>query len=276
MRRRDGAWAARGLAAAAMLTLTLLILTPIAAVYAEAFAEGPARLLAALQSAQVRSAAALTLKIALWVVPLNTLFGLTAAWAVTRHRFWGRGLLVALIELPFAVSSVVAGLLLVLLYGTRGLLGPSLGALGVQIIYATPGMVLATTFVTLPFVARALMPLLHARGSSEELAAISLGASPLQLFWRVTLPGVAPALLSGVLLTFARSIGEFGAVSVVSGHVRGRTDTLALTIDALYNDYNFIAAFALAALLSAVGLLGVALGGRDHAAGDLSKNKEIR
>lgn len=248
----------------ALAVLGLLLVAPIAAVYAEALSGGPVRLVQALGSAQVRHAAALTLQIALWVVPMNAAFGLVASWAVARHRFWGRGLLVGLMELPFAVSSVVAGLLLVLLYGTRGVLGPALGAVGVKVIYATPGMVLATAFVTLPFVARNLTPLLQAQGAEAELAALTLGASPWQVAWRVTLPGVGRALLASVLLTLARTVGEFGAVSVVSGHVRGRTDTLALTIDALYNDYNFIAAFALAALLSGVGLLGVALGGRAH------------
>ena len=197
----------------------------------------------------------LTLLVAAIAVPLNTAFGLAAAWCVTRYRFPGRSLLVSLITLPFSVSPVISGLVWVLLFGLQGWFGPWLRAHGVQIIFAVPGIVLATIFVTVPFVARQVIPIMQARGMDEELAALTLGASGWQIFWRITLPRVRWGLLNGVLLCNARAMGEFGAVSVVSGHVRGVTVTMPLEIEILYNDYNIPAAFAVASLLAGMALL---------------------
>ena len=192
-------------------------------------------------------------------MPLNTIFGIAAAWAVSKFHFRGKTALVALIELPFSVSPVVSGLVFVLLFGAQGWFGPWLEAHDVRIIFALPGLVLATLFVTFPFVARQLIPLMSAQGSADEEAALTLGASGWQTFWRVTLPNIRFGLLYGVLLCNARAMGEFGAVSVVSGHIRGETNTMPLQVEALYNDYDFVAAFAVASLLALLALVTLAL-----------------
>jgi len=188
-------------------------------------------------------------------VPMNFVFGLAAAWATTKYQFPGKSLLISLIDLPFAISPIIAGLMLVLVFGLHGWLGPYLASQGIQVIFAVPGVVLATVFVTFPFVARELIPLMQEQGSEEEWAAISLGANVWQTFWRVTFPNIRWAVLYGVLLCNARAMGEFGAVSVVSSNIRGRTNTVPLQIDALYNDYNASAAFALASLLAFLGVV---------------------
>jgi sulfate transport system permease protein len=192
------------------------------------------------------------------VLPLNVAFGVAAAWAIARFRFPGRQLLVTMIDLPFAVSPVVSGLIFVLLFGAQGFFGPWLAARGIQIIFAVPGIVLATLFVTVPFVARELIPLMEEQGAEEEEAALALGASGWQMFWRVTLPKIRWGLLYGVILLNARAIGEFGAVSVVSGHVRGKTNTAPLHVEVLYNEYAFTAAFAVASVLAGLALVTIA------------------
>jgi len=192
-------------------------------------------------------------------VPLNAVFGVTAAWAITKFNFRGKSLLVSLIDLPFTVSPVVAGLLFVLLFGTRGLMGPLLSEHGVRIVYATPGVILATVFVTFPFIARELIPLMQAQGNEEELAAITLGANGWQTFWRVTLPNIKWGLVYGVVVCSARAMGEFGAVSVVSGHVRGMTNTLPLHVEILYNEYHQIEAFSVASLLTVISLVALVI-----------------
>jgi sulfate transport system permease protein len=232
-----------------------LILLPLIEVFHEAFAKGLAPYLTALGDPDTRAAIRLTLLVAAISVPLNAVFGLAAAWCVTRFEFRGKTFLMALIDLPFSMSPVVSGLVWVLLFGAQGLFGAALAALGVKIIFATAGLVLATVLVTLPFVARELIPLMQALGSDEEAAAVTLGAGGFSAFFRVTLPNVKWALAYGVLLCNARAMGEFGAVSVVSGHIRGLTDTLPLHIEVLYNDYDFVAAFAVATLLASLGLV---------------------
>jgi sulfate transport system permease protein len=197
----------------------------------------------------------LTLLVAAIAVPLNLVFGIAAAWAVAKYEFWGKSFLVTLIDLPFSVSPVVSGMVYVLLFGAHGVLGPLLKAYNIEIIFAVPGIVLATVFVTFPFIARELIPLMQDQGTGDEEAAISLGATGWQTFWRVTLPNVKWGLLYGVLLCNARAMGEFGAVSVVSGHIRGKTTTMPLDIEILYNEYNFSAAFAVASLLALLALV---------------------
>jgi len=192
-------------------------------------------------------------------VPANLVFGVAAAWAIAKFDFWGKSLLTSLIDLPFAISPVVSGLIFVLLFGAHGWLGPWLAAHDLQIIFAVPGIVLATMFITFPFVARELIPLMQEQGSEEEQAAVSLGAGGWQIFWRVTLPNIRWALLYGVILCNARAMGEFGAVSVVSGHIRGKTNTMPLHVEILYNEYNFVAAFAVASLLALLALLTLAV-----------------
>jgi sulfate transport system permease protein len=201
----------------------------------------------------------LTVLIAVIAVPLNLVFGLAAAWAITKFEFRGKQLLVTLIDLPFSVSPVVAGLIYVLIFGAQGWFGPQLRELGLQVIFAVPGLVLATVFVTFPFVARELIPLMQAQGSDEEEAALTLGASGLRAFWHVTLPNIKWALLTGVILCNARAMGEFGAVSVVSGHIRGETNTIPLHVEILYNEYQFAAAFAVASLLALLALVTLAM-----------------
>jgi sulfate transport system permease protein len=271
------------LVAAAVAVITLLVIIPVVNVFYSALAPGMqdywqsseasesvttlGRVFATagagcatywnnlVGDSDTRHAIKLTLIVAPAAVVLNVLFGLAAAWAIARFRFAGRSALVSLIDLPFAVSPVVAGLMLVLIFGLQGYLGPWLREHDIKIIFALPGLILATTFVTLPFVARELIPVMEAIGSDEETAAVSLGANGWQLFWRVTLPNIKWALLYGVILCNARAMGEFGAVSVVSGHIRGKTNTMPLHVEILYNEYNFAAAFAVASLLALLALV---------------------
>lgn len=238
----------------AMAWLTAMVLAPVSIVLAEAFGDGLAAWWQAVSEEETLTSVGLSLKIAAIVVPLNAIFGVAAAWCLARYRFRGRGLLLALLDLPLSVSPVVSGLLFVLLFGAQGWLGPWLQAHDIQIIFAVPGMVLATAFVTLPMVARELLPLLQSQGDDAELAARTLGATGWQVFWRVAFPRMRGALAYGVLLCLARALGEFGAVSVVSGHIRGQTDTLPLHVEILHNEYHFQAAFAAASLLLLVGV----------------------
>jgi sulfate transport system permease protein len=248
--------AVRGiLIALAVIVLSLFLLLPLAAVFAEAFRRGWEVFLAALEEDAALSAIKLTLLAAAVSVPLNTLFGISAAWLVTKFRFKGRAFLLSLIDLPFAVSPVIAGLVWVMLFGAQGWFGPWLIAHDIEIIFALPGIIIATVFVTFPFVARELIPLMESQGSDQEEAAVTLGANGWQIFWRVTLPNIKWGLLYGVLLCNARAMGEFGAVSVVSGHIRGKTNTLPLHIEVLYNEYQFSAAFAAATLLAFLALV---------------------
>lgn len=247
---------ARGiLVALAYAYVGLLIVIPVLAVLVAAFAAGPSAWWSAVTDPDALAALRLSLEVVAIVVPLNTTFGLAAAWALTKFHFPGQRLLTALIDLPLAVSPVVSGLLFVLLFGAHGWFAPLVTALGLKIIFATPGIVLATVFVTFPLVARELIPVLESQGTELEEAAISLGASGWQLLFRVTLPAAKWGLLYGVVLTTARSMGEFGAVSVVSGHIRGATNTLPLHVEVLYGEYSFGAASSVASLLIGLGLL---------------------
>ena len=241
--------------AIALLFLTAFLFVPLVAVFTEAMAEGLDAYLRAVAEPEAWNAIRLTLVTALIVVPLNLVFGVAAAWALARFEFRGRRILIALIELPFAVSPVVSGLVFVLLFGAQGFIGPWLAERDIRIIFAVPGIVLATLFVTVPFVARELIPVLEEQGAEAEEAALALGASGWQMFWRVTLPNIRWGLLYGVVLLTARAIGEFGAVSVVSGHVRGQTNTVPLHVEILYNEYNFSAAFAVASLLTTLAVV---------------------
>lgn len=245
-----------GLAFAAM---TLFLLVPLAAVFVEAFRNGAGAWLAAVSEPDARHALKLTLLVAAIAVPVNAFFGLAAGWALGKFRFPGRNLVLTLVDLPFAVSPVVAGLVFVLLFGRTGFLGPWLADRGIEIVFAVPGIVLATVFVTFPFVARELVPLMQSQGTEEEEAARVLGAGFFTTFLRVTLPNVKWALLYGVVLCTARAVGEFGAVSVVSGHIRGATNTLPLHVETLYNEYAFQGAFAAASLLTLVALAAMAV-----------------
>ncbi|HEY1122673.1 MAG TPA: sulfate ABC transporter permease subunit CysW [Haloferula sp.] len=244
---------------AAFIALSLFLLLPLAAVFIEAFRRGTDVLIKSLSDDAALSAVKLTLGAALVAVPLNTIFGVAAAWLITKFRFKGRTFLLALIDLPFAVSPVIAGLVFVLLFGARGWFGPFLQDNDIQIIFAMPGIILATVFVTFPFVARELIPLMESQGSDQEEAAVTLGATGWQIFRRVTIPNIKWGLLYGVLLCNARAMGEFGAVSVVSGHIRGKTNTLPLHVEVLYNEYQFSAAFACAALLALLALVTLGL-----------------
>jgi len=246
------------LIALALGFLALFLIVPLVAVFAEALRKGVAVYLAALREPDAVSAVRLTLLAAAVAVPLNIVFGLAAAWAIAKFQFRGRSLLLTLIDLPFAVSPVIAGMIFILLFGAQGWLGPWLQARDIQVVFAVPGIVLATTFVTFPFVARELIPLMVEQGPEEEEAAIVLGATGWQTFRRVTLPNIRWGLLYGVILCTARAIGEFGAVSVVSGHIRGETNTLPLHIEILYNEYHFAAAFAVASLLTLLALVTLA------------------
>lgn len=248
------------LIAAALGFLALFLLVPLVAVFVHAFQEGIKVYWQAISEAEALAAIKLTLFTAAIAVPLNILFGLAASWAIAKFEFAGKNMLTTLIDLPFTVSPVVAGAVFVLLFGAQGLLGPWLTAHGIKIIFATPGIVIATMFVTFPLVARELIPLMQAMGNDDEEAALSLGASGWQTFLRITLPNIRWGLLYGGILCTARAMGEFGAVSVVSGHIRGVTNTMPLHIEILYNEYNFTAAFAVASLLALVSL--IALGGR--------------
>jgi sulfate transport system permease protein len=247
------------LIAAAVGYVTLMLLLPLGAVLAEAFKKGWELWVAAIGTPDARASIKLTLIVSAISVVLNTIFGIAAAWAIAKFDFRGKAPLIALIELPFSVSPVVSGLVFVLIFGAQGWFGPWLQAHDIHIIFALPGLVLATLFVTFPFVARQLIPLMSAQGRSDEEAALTLGASGWQAFWHVTLPNIRFALLYGVLLCNARAMGEFGAVSVVSGHIRGETNTMPLQVEALYNDYDFVAAFAVASLLTLLALVTLAL-----------------
>lgn len=239
----------------AVAFLAFFLLIPLSAVFAQALEKGLNAYLASLREPDAWAAIRLTLITAGVVVPLNLVFGVAAAWAVAKFQFWGKNLLTTLIDLPFSVSPVISGLIFVLLFGRRGWLGPWLEAHDVKVVFALPGIILATLFVTFPFVARELIPLMESQGTEEEETAISLGASGWQTFFRVTLPGIKWGLLYGVILTNARAMGEFGAVSVVSGHIRGLTNTMPLHVEILYNEYNFVAAFAVASMLTFLALL---------------------
>lgn len=238
-----------------MTFLLGFLVVPLIAVFAEALRKGGAAYLQSFQDEAALSAMKLTLFVVAIAVPLNTLFGLAASWALAKFRFRGRSVLISLIDLPFAVSPVISGLVYVLLFGLQGWLGPWLAAHDIKIIFAAPGIILATMFVTFPFVARELIPLMQEQGTEDEQAALTLGATGWQTFWRVTLPNVRWALLYGVILCTARAIGEFGAVSVVSGHIRGRTNTIPLHVEILYNEYNFVAAFSVASVLTLLAVL---------------------
>ena len=239
----------------AVIILSLFLLLPLFAVFAEALRRGWEVFFASLHEEAALSAIKLTLLAAGISVPLNTLFGLSAAWLITKFRFKGRAFLLSLIDLPFAVSPVIAGLVWVMLFGAKGWFGPLLAEYDVRIIFALPGIVIATVFVTFPFVARELIPLMESQGSDQEEAAVTLGARGWQIFLRVTLPNIKWGLFYGILLCNARAMGEFGAVSVVSGHIRGKTNTLPLHIEVLYNEYQFSAAFACATLLAFLALV---------------------
>ena len=239
----------------AVIFLVLFLLLPLGAVFFEAFRAGMTAYFAAITEPDAVAAIKLTLLVAAIAVPANLIFGLAASWAIAKFEFTGKSLLNSLIDLPFSVSPVISGLIYVLLFGLQGFLGPWLQSHNIQIIFALPGIVLATIFVTFPFVARELVPLMQEQGTQDEEAALSLGASGWQTFFRVTLPNIRWALLYGVVLCNARAMGEFGAVSVVSGHIRGKTNTMPLHVEILYNEYNFAAAFAVASLLALLALV---------------------
>lgn len=238
-----------------LLWLAVIVLLPLGMVFAEAFRRGVEGFLKAFDEPDAWAAVRLTLLVAAVSVPLNALFGLAAAWCVTRYEFRGKALLTTLIDLPFSISPVISGLVWVLLFGSAGWFAPLLDALGIRIIFTVTGLVLATILVTLPFVARELIPLMQQQGADEELAAVTLGAGPWAIFSKITLPNVRWALLYGVLLCNARAMGEFGAVSVVSGHIRGLTNTLPLHVEILYNEYDFVGAFATATVLAGLALI---------------------
>lgn len=263
MTRRDPLQAPRpvmiGLLALAIAYVGIMLLLPLAAVFVEALRNGWEAARVAIVEPDALAAIRLTLLVAAISVPCNLVFGVASAWLIAKHDFRGKEFLLTLIDLPFSVSPVVAGLIYILLYGAHGWFGPSLAEHGISIVFATPGIILATIFVTFPFVTRELVPLMISQGRAEEEAALSLGANGWQTFFRVTLPNIRWGLLYGVLLTNARAMGEFGAVSVVSGHIRGETNTMPLHVEVLYNEYNFVAAFAVAALLALLALVTLIL-----------------
>jgi sulfate transport system permease protein len=252
------AWAA-ALIVVAVGYMGLILILPLITVFTEALRQGFGSYFQALSDPDAHAAIRLTLLVAAIAVPLNTVFGLAAAWAVTKFEFWGKSALVTLIDLPFSISPVICGLVYVLLYGAHGWFAPVLEALDIEIIFTVSGLVLATVLVTFPFVARELIPLMQAQGSDEEAAAATLGAGPWRTFFLVTLPNVKWALMYGVLLCTARAMGEFGAVAVVSGHIRGLTTTMPLQVEILYNEYSFVAAFAVASLLALFALVTLAV-----------------
>jgi sulfate transport system permease protein len=245
-------WTLIGIGAVFMLGIVVL---PLCVVFVEAFRKGVGAYLATFADRDAQAAIGLTLLVAAISVPLNLIFGVAAAWAVAKYEFWGKAFLTTLIDLPFSVSPVVAGMVYVLIFGAQGWLGPWLEANHIKIIFAVPGIVLATIFVTFPFIARELIPLMQDQGTQDEEAALSLGATGWHTFWRVTLPNIKWGLLYGVLLCNARAMGEFGAVSVVSGHIRGLTNTMPLHIETLYNEYDFAGAFAVASVLALLALV---------------------
>jgi sulfate transport system permease protein len=251
----EGPFARAVLIGLAMLFLGFFLLLPLVSVFSEALKQGWGMFVEAIDTPDAISAIKLTLLIAAISVPLNMVFGIAASWAITKFSFKGKSLLLTLIDLPLSVSPVVSGLIFVLLFGAHGYLGPWLAANDIKIIFAVPGIVLATVFITFPFVARELIPLMMEQGRSDEEAALSLGASGWQTFWHVTLPNIRWGLLYGVLLCNARAMGEFGAVSVVSGHIRGETNTMPLHVEILYNEYEFVGAFAVASLLAGLALV---------------------
>lgn len=248
-------WVRYSLLAVGLGFLFFFLGLPLIAVFVEALAQGVPVYLEALKEPETRSAIGLTIGIALAVLPFNIVFGVAAAWAIAKFDFKGKSLLITLIDLPFAVSPVVAGLIFILLFGAQGTFGAWLSEHDLKIVFAVPGMILATLFITFPFIARELIPLMQSQGKDEEEAAVSLGASGWQMFWRVTLPNIKWGLLYGVILSNARAMGEFGAVSVVSGHIRGETNTLPLHVEILYNEYNAIGAFAAASILALLALV---------------------
>jgi len=248
-----------GLTLLALLALGVFIVLPLVAVFVQAFEKGVPAYLAAIREPDTLSAIRLSLLAAGISVPLNVIFGVTAAWAVTKFQFKGKNALVTLIDIPFAVSPVVSGLIYVLVFGAQGWFGEWLGDHDIRIIFAVPGIILATTFVTFPFVARELIPLMQSQGTDEEEAALTLGANGWQMFFKITLPNIRWGLLHGVVLCTARALGEFGAVSVVSGHIRGQTNTLPLHVEILYNEYNYSGAFAVASLLSVIAVITLTL-----------------
>ena len=256
---REPWWIRAALIGVGVSFLTVFVLVPLFTVFYEALQKGLGAYLASFNDSASIAAINLTLVVAAIAVPANLIFGVSAAWVIAKFDFPGKSLLVTLIDLPFAVSPVVSGLIYVLIFGAQGWLGPFLQEHDIKIIFAVPGIVLATIFVTFPFVARELIPLMQAQGSEEEQAALSLGANGWQTFWRVTLPNVRWALVYGVILCNARAMGEFGAVSVVSGHIRGLTNTIPLQVEILYNEYNFVAAFAMASLLALLALVTLAI-----------------
>jgi sulfate/thiosulfate transport system permease protein len=255
----DPPWVRRTLIGIALLFLFVALVVPVLVVFEAAFRDGAAAYWKAITEPDTTSAIELTLLTAAIAVPVNIVFGIAAAWAITRFHFRGKRFLVSLIDLPFAVSPVIAGMIFVLLFGAQSWLGPYLSDQGIKIVFAAPAVVLATTFVTVPFVARELIPALEARGPEQELAALTLGATGWQAFWRVTLPNLRWALFYGGVLCAARAVGEFGAVSVVSGHIRGETNTVPLHVEILYNEYQYSAAFAVATLLIGVAVVTLAL-----------------
>jgi sulfate transport system permease protein len=255
----ESAWVRYSLLGAALLFVLLFLILPLAAVFTEALRKGFGAYLEALKEPDAWSAIKLTLITAAIAVPMNLVFGVAAAWAIAKYEFWGKAFLTTLVDLPFSVSPVVAGLVYVLIFGAQGWFGPWLMANDIKIIFAVPGIVLATMFVTFPFIARELIPLMQAQGNDEEQAAIVLGATGWQTFWYVTLPNIKWGLIYGVILCNARAMGEFGAVSVVSGHIRGQTNTLPLHVEILYNEYQSVAAFAVASLLAILALVTLAI-----------------
>jgi len=252
-------WVRLAVIGTSILFVVLLLLFPLAAVFFEAFRKGIAVYLKSLTEPAALSAIKLTLLTAAISVPLNLVFGVAAAWCIAKFEFVGKNVLISLIDLPIAISPVISGLIYVLIFGLQGWFGKWLGDHHLQIVFAVPGIILATIFVTFPFVARELIPLMQEQGTEEEQAAVVLGANGWQVFWHVTLPNIKWALLYGVILCNARAMGEFGAVSVVSGHIRGLTNTMPLHVEILYNEYNFVAAFAMASLLTLLALLTLVL-----------------
>lgn len=248
-------WVRRGLIFVAVAFMTVFLLLPLVVVFSSAIEQGVSAYWTAIKEPETISALRLTLLSVIIATPLNALFGIAAAWAIAKFEFPGKHLLITLIDLPFTVSPVIAGAIFVLLFGAQGALGPWLTEHGIRIIFAPQGIIIATIFVTFPLVARELIPLMQALGNDDEEAALSLGAGPLQTFWRITLPNIRWGLLYGVVLCAARAMGEFGAVSVVSGHIRGVTNTMPLQIEILYNEYNFVAAFSVASLLALASLI---------------------